>query len=280
MNTLHFSSDFTSDFVLGGTFSFDLAQPIYGLQRIRVKKSFLNEQWDTQPVDLSFYFWQDVAFPPTPVLVTIPAGNYTPTSLATAITNAINALEIPPSTWTVAYDNVEGRFSFTRALSVGYPFTEISFSDTEPRAARILGFDTTGYSLPGNATIVAPHVSRFFNLHPIYFIAVHEIDTRDQVNIQMENPDNYNIFCWTHAVTYNKTEDFKVDYNWSERPLMNHWIEVENSINLNRVTITFLGALNGKFYELDLDGSPFYLEMEYQTKDSIEKYQKAMEVFY
>lgn len=277
MNTLHFSSEFL-DSNLSNNFECELAKPIYGIQRLKVKKCFLFEHFNTTIPEIEFFFIQNIAGP-TPATVIIPAGEYTGTTLATALQNGITAAETGPGvTWTVAFTTDE-RFLFTRTNGVAFPFLEIVFFDTSPIARKVLGVDAAIYSTPGATTTwTTPYRSRLFNLFPIYYIAIREIETKDQVNIQMENPNDYNILTWTHAVTH--VDSTVKDYKWSEMPLMDHWIEVENSENLRICTITFLGAMGGVFYELDLIDSPWYLELEYQTKESIQKNQQALNYFY
>lgn len=275
MKTLHFSSEFL---IAGESNNFfcPLAKPIYGIQRLKVKKSFLYENWDTVIADFDFYFMRNVAAP-VGTLITIPPGQYTGATLATEMQTQLNLADVAPI-WTVTYDFDE-HFTFTRGPGAVFPFLNLIFNDTSPVGCKILGVAPTTYSTAGvTVSWTTPYRARLLNLFPIYYIAIREIETSDQVNIQMENPNNYNILAWTHAVTH-VTSDIK-DYKWSEMPLMDHWIEVENSVNLNTVTLTFLAAIGGEFYELDLTDSPWYLELEYQTKESIEKTNKAMEVFY
>jgi hypothetical protein len=277
MNTLHFSSEFLTAGE-SNNFECQLAKPIYGIQRFKVKKCFLFEHFNSNIPEIYFFFLQNISVPTT-ATVTIPAGQYTGAQLATALQNGITAAETGPAVvWTVVY-TADEKFEFTRTTGSLFPALEIVFQNTSPIACKVLGVEPEIYTTPGaNVTWTAPYRARILNMFPIYYIATKEIETSDQVNIQMENPNNYNILTWTHAVTH--VQDDIKDYKWSEMPLMDHWIEVENSMNLTNLTLIFLGAMAGEFYELDLIDSPWYLELEYQTKESIQKQQQSLNYFY
>ncbi len=278
MNTLHLSSEFLEP-GSSNNFECELARPIYGLQRIKIKKCFLYEKWDSLENELNFWFHDDQS-PPVMQNVIIPPNQYTLPQLLTAIQNAIMAAEfgMSPVVWLVTL-LPSGHINFARNGAINFGSLNLSFLETDIQAARSIGFEKEWYAVGGfTANIDSPFKARLLNLFPIYYIAFKEIETSDQVNIQMENPLMYNIMTWTHAVTH--VDGDEKDYKWTEQPLMDHWIEIENSDNITNLTVTFLGAVGGHFFELELKDSPWYLELEYQTKDSIERGQKSLNYFY
>lgn len=96
--------------------------------------------------------------------VTIPPGNYTPTSIAQVLKTELEA--IGDATYTVTYSNTTGKLSVTSSVAEAFVLTFPTIGTSEP--AKWLGFQYGANTATAGGVLEAPYIARLSGDDYIY----------------------------------------------------------------------------------------------------------------
>lgn len=181
----------------------------------------------------------------SPATATIPIGNYSASTLATAIVTAMNLVSPSLSTYTVTYNNTTDAFTFT--ISAG-TFRFMFGTNSLNSASSIIGFTGDGTLLSTQVSNIAPILSGYPAIYlrsntlsghlPAMYVQSNIISS-----VMAVIPLNVN---FNNLILYNDQSDQFYDIN----------VKILNKIDFQ------ITDPSGNI--IDLRGSPIYIEIEFK----------------
>ncbi len=259
----------------------ELVKPIYGIKKARIKKAWVEDRIFTLAEDTTLTWVADKPFPEIePATCVVPKGRYTTVLLYTLVIRLMNENEpdhdMSDMIWYFDGEPYSNYWRIHRngtARNAHHNTTYIYFDQCSADLTRALGYtrEAKYINIPDpyqfleiTSEIPTTDGNDGDILYPIVYIAIPEMFSRDQININVHT--NENIMCMTKTVSV--IDDDNND--WEGTNVMeDKWIFFDQPLNLTHLTIRLLGVLSGDLINLNIYGGRWYVELEYMTVESI-----------